>query len=237
MRKIKKLNITTVCLLTAALMVGCNGKNKEKPEVTDNLDSKTKIESKISNNNGQCPEINKIVSMSKVDCVSTDIINRQIQYRVDAKIAKSYGIEYTLDDVMNYYTEKLNKTENTLHDKTDIADKLEADILMVGLENYARDHVMDYLIDKVEKKEKDRITNNLTDIEKQELISEYSKVYESVGMNEKVAQNAAIEDYVNNTVYETIQNEAEDYYKIAKSEIFQELKPDEYNKLSDKLPE
>lgn len=237
MKKIKKLNITTVCLLSVSLLVGCSGKNKQKPEVTDNLGSETKTEAKISNNNGGCPEINKITTMNKVDCVSSDIINRQIQYRVDAKIAKAYGIEYTINDVMNYYTEKLNKSENTLHDKTDIADKLETDILMVGLENYARDHVMDYLINKVEEKEKDRITNNLTDIEKQELISEYSKVYESVGMDEKAAQNSAIEDYVNNTVYETIQNEAEDYYRIAKSEIFQELKPEEYNKLSDKLPE
>ena len=134
---------------------------------------------------------------------------------------------------MNYYTEQINKTENSLHYKSEVADKLEADILMVGLEKYSRDHVMQYLTQKIEDKEKDRILNQLSDEEKNELISQYSKVYQSVGMDEKAAQNAAIDDYVNNTVYETIQNEAEDYYRISKAEIFQEIAPDEYNKLTD----
>ena len=233
MVKIKKLNVITVGVLLVTIMTGCSGKNKEKPEVTDNLNKSVQEEVAKSSNKGGCPEINKVTPMNKVDCLSSDIIERQIQYRVDAKIAKAYGIEYTINDVMNYYTEQINKTENSLHYKSEVADKLEADILMVGLENYSRDHVMQYLTQKIEDKEKDRILNQLTDEEKNELISQYSKVYQSVGMDEKAAQNAAIDDYVNNTVYETIQNEAEDYYRIAKSEIFQEIAPDEYNKLTD----
>lgn len=233
MEKIKKLNVVIVGILLASTMVGCNSKNNEKPEVKDNLNNEVQEEVAKSSNKGGCPEINKVMSMNKVDCFSSDIINRQIQYRVDAKIAKAYGIEYDINDVMNYYTEQINKTENSLHYKSEVADKLESDILMVGLENYSRDHVMDYLVKKIEEKEKDRIMNQLTDEEKNELISEYSKVYQSVGMDEKAAQNAAIDDYVNNVVYETIQNEAEDYYRISKAEIFQEIAPDEYNKLSD----
>lgn len=233
MLKIKKLNVIIVGVLLASIMTGCSGKNNEKPEVTDNLNKEVQEKVAETNNKGGCPEINKVISMNKVDCLSSDIIERQIQYRVDSKIAKAYGIEYDINDVMNYYTEQINKTENSLHYKSEVADKLEADILMVGLENYSRDHVMDYLVKRIEEKEKDRILTQLTDEEKNELISEYSKVYQSVGMNEKEAQNAAIDDYVNNVVYETIQNEAEDYYRISKSEIFQEIAPDEYNKLTD----
>lgn len=233
MLKIKKLNVIIVGVLLASIMTGCSGKNKEKPEVTDNLNKVAQEEVSETNNKGGCPEINKVTPMNKVDCLSSDIIERQIQYRVDSKVAKAYGIEYDINDVMNYYTEQINKTENSLHYKSEVADKLESDILMVGLENYSRDHIMDYLVKKIEEKEKDRILTQLTDEEKNELISEYSKVYQSVGMNEKEAQDAAIDDYVNNVVYETVQNEAEDYYRITKSEVFQEIAPEEYNKLTD----
>ena len=161
MLKIKKLNVVIVGVLLASIMTGCSGKNKEKPEVTNNLNKGVQEEVAKTNNKGRCPEINKVTPMNKVDCLSSDIIERQIQYRVDAKIAKAYGIEYDINDVMNYYTEQINKTENSLHYKSEVADKLEADILMVGLENYSRDHVMQYLTQKIEDKEKDRILNQL----------------------------------------------------------------------------
>lgn len=196
-----------------------------------------KIDKKVSDNRKEildknsCPEINEVKNFSDLDCISVAIVEKQIELRTIQSLKESHDVNYSDQDVLDYYTKQSNKSKNKLRSKVDVGSVSNTWIDLVGIENYARDKEMDYISNIIINKETNNIINGMDENEKSKVIDEGSALWESLGVKKEEANNKALRDYAYNIASENFNAEVEALKYHHLIGIFKEVQPDLYNSL------
>lgn len=197
----------------------------------EKIDKEVKDNIKVMSDSNRCPEINEIKNFGEVNCISSNILNKQAELRTIKSIKERYGLEYTEQDLIDYFTKLSNESKNKLRSKVDVGSTMGTWTALLGIENYARDNEMNYLTDLVIEKEINNIINGMSDEEKQNVINEGSALWESMGIKKDQAEKKALRDYAYNVAYENFNSEVEALKYHHTIEIFKEAQPDLYNSL------
>lgn len=202
----------------------------DKNKIED-IDKKVSENKKEIKNRYSCPEVNEIRDFSGMDCITTSIVNKQVELRTIQQLKETHEVNYDIQDVINHYQKMANESKNKLRSKIDVGSSLGTWIEMLGVETYSKDHEMEYLSEIIIEKEKQNIINSMSDQEKQNVIKEGSALWVSMGLKEDEAERKAIDDYASNIAGENFFSEVESvkYQKLI--DIFKEVQPDLYNKL------
>lgn len=238
----KKIISLTIAAIMATSLVGCKDKTEVVPynadkqaKVEKKIDklSEVKDEDKLKDNLSKYPGYNSIIDLSKVDALTTELIEKQVSLRTAKKFAEAHKINYTMDDVEEYFKIQSNLTANKLRSKVDVAVVMNSDIELIGIKQYAIDHQIEYLKFKALESELQPTIKELSEEEKNSIIDEYSGIYESLSMSEQDSKKASIEAAVTSYLQEGYESEISDISYLERKAIFIEVRPEIYNKLPD----
>lgn len=238
-RRILALTLTTIVTLTT---VGCNNpfkkvEKQDKGEVT-NIENKISEENKeettkinIKDSNEDINSKDEIVNLSKVDKVTKEMFDNQMYIRTIAILKDKYKLNYDLEDVKNYYLEQSNKNANQVLSKEDINTSIQSEIMIYGLDEYAKSHQIDFIKNKIININAKNILDSLSDSEKKEITDGALAFYSSLGMSASESDEAALNNYAANEALNGVNEEINSIQSDVKRDIFAEVNSGIYNKL------
>lgn len=146
-------------------------------------------------------------------------------------LANRFGIDYTMQDVMNYYTQKTGTYK--IEEPEDMQDLLESEWLqtqMVGFDEGVLNSELDYVTKVIQDKVYKQVYTNMTEEDESKAIDVYGPALIKEGLQESEVKSRAKEMYATTSSYisNDLYNQAELYSNL---KILKEFLPEKYKQI------